>query len=232
MRVRACIFDVFGTMVDWRSGIATTVREVLGEPTVASPEEIAELWRAEYQPGMARVREGARPYTRLEILHRENLERVAERLRLALTEDEKDALNDGWSRLPPWPDTRAGLAAVRAKLPVAPCSNGSIAMMIGIARAGGLTWDAILGAEIGQSYKPEPQVYLASVAALGLEPEEVMMVAAHNDDLAAARVAGLRTGFFPRPTEHGPGQTRDLEATQDWDIVADTIADLAEALPN
>ena len=230
MSVRACIFDVFGTLVDWRGGIAATVREVLGPRDGIEPEALADAWRAEYQPGMARVREGARGYVPLDVLHLENLDRVLGRLGVGLTEAERHALNAGWSALPPWPDTAAGLAAIRAQVPVAACSNGSIAMMIGIARAGGLVWDAILGAEIARTYKPEPKVYRAAAEALGLPPAQVMMVAAHNDDLHAARAAGLATGFFPRRTEHGPGQATDLAAEADWDIVAPDIAGLARAL--
>lgn len=231
MSVRACIFDVFGTLVDWRGGIAATVREVLGAREIEiSPASFADRWRAEYQPGMARVRDGARGYVPLEVLHLENLRRVVADAGIDLSDAEAEALNDGWSRLPAWPDTRAALAAIRVKMPVAPCSNGSIAMMTGIARHNGMVWDAILGAEIARNYKPQAEVYVASARALGLEPRQVMMVAAHNDDLAAARTAGLATGFFPRATEHGTDQRTDLEATGDWDIVVPDIATLAARL--
>ncbi|WP_316013824.1 haloacid dehalogenase type II [Roseobacter sp. HKCCA0434] len=229
MTPRACLFDVFGTLTDWRSGIAKAVEDVLGW-RVADPHRFADLWRAEYQPGMERVRAGGRDYASLDVLHLENLDRVLEAEHVVAEEQERHALNAAWSALPAWPDTGDVLAQIRRAVPCAPCSNGSIAMMIGIARANGLVWDAILGAELARNYKPQPEVYRASAAALGLEPGEVMMVAAHNDDLAAAREAGLMTGFFPRPTEHGPGQTRDLEPTDDWDIAEPDLATLASRI--
>ncbi|HEU0221275.1 MAG TPA: HAD-IA family hydrolase, partial [Paracoccaceae bacterium] len=135
-----------------------------------------------------------------------------------------------WERLPPWPDVPPGLARLRSRFLLAPCSNGSIALMARLARFAGLSWDCILGADIARSYKPNPLVYLASCAALRLPPARVMMVAAHNGDLEAARAAGLRTGFFPRPAEHGTGQTTDLAPSQPWHVVASDLLDLAGKL--
>ncbi|MGB0497332.1 MAG: haloacid dehalogenase type II [Rubricella sp.] len=230
--VRACIFDVFGSLVDWRSSVARHVGAVFAEEGIAGdPVAIAVDWRAEYQPGMERVRSGARGYVPLEVLHLENLGHVLERHGLEhLGADVRKRLNLAWERLDPWPDIPGGLIAVREKALVAPCSNGSTAMMARLARHGGLHWDAICGADVARDYKPKPEVYLASARILGLEPGEVMMVAAHNDDLFAAREAGLRTGFFPRRTEHGPDQAIDLEAEGDWDIVAADLPDLARQL--
>ena len=139
-------------------------------------------------------------------------------------------MNRAWEKLPPWPDAIAGLTKLKARYAIAPCSNGSIALMTWLAKYGGLPWDVILGAEFAKAYKPRPEVYLASAAALGLAPSEVMMVAAHNGDLAAARGQGLKTAFLPRLREHGPGQTSDLAPSSDWDVVASDLQDLARKL--
>ncbi|MEL6575921.1 MAG: haloacid dehalogenase type II [Pseudomonadota bacterium] len=234
MTIKAAIFDVFGTCVDWRRGVAEAIAPTFSEKGVAfDPYTFADAWRDEYQPGMETVRSAGRPYTALDVLHRENLDRAltATGLEGVFTDSEKDTLNHAWEKLPGWTDVPEGLAAIRAKLLVAPCSNGSIALMSRLARFAGLEWDAILGADVARNYKPEPVVYTASAAAFGLAPQEVLMVAAHNGDLAAARETGLRTAFIPRPTEHGPGQTKDLEPTSDWDFVAADFHALAEQLP-
>lgn len=219
---RAFIFDVFGTCVDWRNSVARKVGHVLPQVDALA---FADAWRAEYQPAMERIRSGGRGYVKLDDLHRENLEIVLENFGVSV--DDVAALNRAWEELDPWPDVVAGLEALRAKGLIAPCSNGSIAMMSRLARWGALPWDAIVGADIAQDYKPKEQVYLASAAALGLPPERVTMVAAHNDDLHAAAAAGLGTAFVARPTEHGAGQTKDLVPTGDWDVVAQDFVDLA-----
>ncbi|GMG82510.1 haloacid dehalogenase type II [Paralimibaculum aggregatum] len=233
MTIEAAIFDVFGTVVDWRRGVAEAVAPAFAARGIAlAPERFADAWRAEYQPGMAPIRAGTRGYTPLDVLHRENLDRALVACGLGEIFDgpERDALNTAWEKLPPWPDSVPGIAAMRRRLLVAPCSNGSIALMARLARFGGLEWDAILGAEIAQTYKPEPEVYLRAAAALRLPPGQVVMVAAHNDDLAAARAAGLATAFVPRPAEHGPGQRSDLAPEADWDFVAPEMTALAERL--
>jgi 2-haloacid dehalogenase len=230
MRPKALIFDVFGTCVDWRSG----VKNAVGQAVAARGCDIdslafADAWRAQYQPAMQKIRSGERPYTDLDILHRENLDIVLEEFGASGNFDEKDrtALNRAWEQLPPWPDTVPGLARLKEAFIIAPCSNGSIALMTRLAKFGRLPWDCILGAGVARAYKPDPQAYLRSCAELRLDPGEVMMVAAHNDDLTAARDCGLMTCFFPRPAEHGPGQTTDLAASDNWDIVANDIGDLA-----
>ncbi|MEO1000733.1 MAG: haloacid dehalogenase type II [Pseudomonadota bacterium] len=233
MPVRALIFDVFGTLVDWRTGVARQVSAAFAEKGIAvDASRFATHWRAEYDPGMAPIREGLRGYTPLDELHRENLERVltAEGHAARFTAEEVTALARAWEALPPWPEVPEALARLRAGYLVAPCSNGSIALMARLARFAGFGWDAILGAEIARDYKPNLAVYRASAAALRLPPGEVMMVAAHNNDLAAAREAGLATAFFPRPEEHGPGQTTDLTPDAPWDIVATDLSDLADRL--
>ncbi|MEM8787447.1 MAG: haloacid dehalogenase type II [Pseudomonadota bacterium] len=221
----ALIFDVFGTCVDWRNSIA---REVAAAGLAVDPLAFADAWRAAYQPAMAPIREGRRGYTALDVLHRENLDRVA--AEFGVTPADPAALARAWERLDPWPDVPGGLARLKALVPIAPCSNGSIALMTHLARYGGLPWDCILGAELAHDYKPKPEVYRASAAALRVAPEAVMMVAAHNDDLRAAQAAGLRTAFVPRPTEHGPGQAKDLAPDGDWTMVAADFDDLATQL--
>jgi len=221
--IQALIFDVFGTCVDWRNSVAREVAQALpGIDALA----FATAWRAEYDPAMARVRDGGRGYVPLDDLHLENLHRVAARFGVTAP----DSLNAAWERLDPWPDVVPGLAALRKTHIVAPCSNGSIALMTRLARYAGLPWDCILGADLAQDYKPKPAVYLAACAALRLPPEQVMMVAAHNADLAAARAAGLSTAFVPRPSEHGPGQTVDLAPQAEWDLTAPDFPSLAESL--
>lgn len=220
---KAFIFDVFGTCVDWRTSVARDVRTALPEVDALV---FADAWRGEYQPAMERIRVGGRGYVPLDALHRENLDRVLKRFGATCADPE--ALNRAWERLDPWPDVVRGLQELRDKALIAPCSNGSLGMMARLARWGGLPWDAIVGADIARDYKPKPEVYLRSAAALGLAPGAVTMVAAHNEDLVAARAAGLCTAFVARPTEHGDGQLADLEPTSDWDIVAEDFIDLAK----
>lgn len=230
MRIEAALFDVFGTVVDWRRGVAKAVRPVLEAEGIAlAPEALADAWRAEYEPGMAPIRDGARGYVALDLLHRENLDRALARLGLGARIDRptREGMTAAWERLPAWPDAVPGIAAMRAERIVAPCSNGSTRLMVRLARFAGLSWDCVLGAEIARSYKPDPAVYLASAAALGLAPQQVAMVAAHNADLAAARALGFRTAFVPRPEEHGAGQRTDLAPEGEWDWVAPDLEALA-----
>ena len=232
-RFGAAIFDVFGTVVDWRSGVAAEVAKAYAAKGEAVDETaFADEWRGEYQPAMERIRSGNRGYVALDILHRENLEIVLQRRDQTglFSEDELADLNHAWEKLPPWPDAPQGLEDLKKVMPVAPCSNGSIALMTRLARFGGLSWDCIVGAEIAQGYKPDPKVYLHSAAALGLAPEDVVMVATHNSDLAAARQAGLATAYFPRPDEFGPGVKTDLAPAEAWDVIADDMIDLARKL--
>jgi 2-haloacid dehalogenase len=223
--VRALLFDVFGTCVDWRTSVAREAA-ALGLPG----ERVADAWRARYQPQMETVRRGEREWVVLDVLHREALDDVLDDLGLELGERERDALTLAWHRLDPWPDTVAGLTRLKERFIIAPCSNGHIAQSVHLARHAGLPWDAILGAEIARAYKPDPRVYEAAVAALGLEPGDAMMVAAHNGDLHAAAACGLRTAFVVRPLEHGPGQQTDLHAEGDVDVEAGDLLALADAL--
>jgi 2-haloacid dehalogenase len=222
--MRALIFDVFGTCVDWRTSLEwEATRWQL-------PEGFADAWRAQYQPQLETVRSGKRPWVNLDVLHRIGLNQVLKDLEVELPENDKQELVKAWHRLDPWPDTVAGLTMLKATYIVAACSNGHIAQSVNLAKHAKLPWDAILGAEIAHAYKPDPSVYVKSVDALGLRPGEVCMVAAHNGDLKAAQAQGLMTAFVPRPSEHGPQQTTDLEPEGDYDFVAPDFLSLAELL--
>ena len=215
MNVGACIFDVFGTTVDWRSSVAREAGAFFKSKSIGNvdPMEFAVEWRKLYQPSMEEVRSGRRPFTILDQLHRESLEELLSKYGISgLTGEEIDYLNRAWHRLDPWPDVVEGLTRLKKKLIIAPCSNGNIALMVNLARRAGLPWDCVLGAETARAYKPMPEAYLTSCRQLGLPPARVMMVAAHNGDLKAAKAQGLATAFVPRPAEHGPGQKTDLAA--------------------
>jgi 2-haloacid dehalogenase len=230
--VAALIFDVFGTLVDWRSGVAREVERVLGARGMAVDAlGFADAWRAQYQPAMERIRAGGEPYRPLDLLHRANLDRVLDDLGLAArVDDEARAdLNLAWHRLDAWPDVTAALDALRRRYRLAPCSNGNIALMVDLGRRNGWSWDAVLGADVARDYKPKAVVYQASAAALGCEPGNVLMVAAHSDDLAAAARAGLRTAFIARPDEKGKGRGESAPRVP-VDIAAADLADLASRL--
>jgi 2-haloacid dehalogenase len=234
-RVRALVFDVFGTVVDWRSGVVREAAPFLARHGAANadPAAFAEAWRNRYDPAMAAVRSGRRPFERLDVLHRENLDAILPEFGIDFARvpaAELDELNLAWHRLDPWPDAVPGLTRLKRRFIVAPLSNGNVILMVDMAKRAGLPWDAILGAELAQAYKPAPEAYLRTLDILAMRPDEVCMVAAHNSDLAAARACGLATAFVPRPTEHGPGQTKDLRAEQDWDVVARDFGELAEKL--
>ena len=230
--VRALIFDVFGTLVDWRTSIAREAQALLSPLGIATDwGAFADAWRAQYQPAMDEVRSGKLPFSKLDVLHRRNLDVVLTNLGLADRVDEtiRVHLNLAWHRLDAWPDVTPGLARLRAGYRLAPCSNGNISLMVDLARRNGLRWDAILGAELARDYKPKPAVYLAAAEAFDLPPAAVMMVAAHSSDLAAAASCGLRTAFIARPDEHGPGRG-ETAARGPVDISAASITDLADRL--
>jgi len=230
--VKALTFDVFGTVVDWRSGIIEEGRAVGRRKGIeADWQAFADAWRGRYQPSMSRVRDGKAPWTNLDGLHRASLDALLEEFGIGeLDEQERDAMNRAWHRLPPWPDSVAGLTRLRKKYILATLSNGNVALLVNMARNAGLPWDAILGVEVARHYKPQPQAYLVTAELLGLAPHDCMMVAAHNGDLVAAAALGFRTAFVPRPTEHGPDQQTDLEAEHDFDIVGESFIDLAKQL--
>jgi 2-haloacid dehalogenase len=235
MELSALLFDVFGTVVDWREGVARETAAFLARHGRADvdPHALADAWRDRYQPAMEECRSGRRPFTRLDVLHRENLEAVLRDLGFELSRidaREIEDLNRAWHRLDPWPDAVDGLTRLKKRYTIAPLSNGNVALLLNMAKRAGLPWDAILGAEVAGAYKPRPEAYLRTADILGLEPEALCMVAAHNGDLAAARACGLRTAFVLRPREHGPAQTTDLAPTGPWDYVSADFGELASQL--
>lgn len=231
--VKAILFDVFGTVVDWRGGVIRE-GERLGEKKGLSVdwEAFADAWRGEYAPSMDRVRTGELPWTRLDELHRESLERLLQRFGAAgLSEAEKSELNRAWHRLDPWPDSVPGLSRLRERYVIAPLSNGNVSLLVEMAKRGGLPWDAILSAELARRYKPDPEAYLYSAALLGLPPGETMMAAAHPDDLRAAAALGLRTAYIHRPLEWGPrAAPPEMPDEAEFDLVTQSIEELAERM--
>ncbi|OBF19141.1 haloacid dehalogenase, type II [Mycobacterium kubicae] len=234
LTVRAILFDTFGTVVDWRSGIAQAVREFAQQHDLSvDPLAFAADWRMRYQPAMEAVRSGRRDFASLDVLHRENLEASLSDLGMRPAEfpdDELRALARSWRWLPPWPDSVDGISAMKRHVIVGPLSNGNTGLLVEMAKHAGLPWDVVLGSDISRAYKPDPQAYLAPARLLDLAPGEVMLMAAHNRDLAAAQKAGLATGFVARPQEHGPGQTSDLEPSGRWDVSGHSIGELATLL--
>jgi 2-haloacid dehalogenase len=213
MDIRACLFDVFGTVVDWRTSVSRDLAAFAQKKGLRGVDwlEFAVEWRKLYQPSMDEVRSGRRAFTLLDTLHRESLDKLVARFALkGLSEADLDHMNRAWHRLDPWPDAVEGLLLLKNRFVIAPCSNGNIALMVNLAKRAGLPWDCILGAETARAYKPMPDAYLRSCAQLGLAPAQACMVAAHNSDLKAAKAQGMKTAFVARPTEHGPGQTADL----------------------
>ncbi|WP_414695294.1 haloacid dehalogenase type II [Phenylobacterium sp.] len=229
---KALVFDVFGTVVDWRTSVAAAVRAfAVRHGLRLDPERFADAWRAGYLPAMQRVRSGELPWTKLDRLHRLILDQVLADFGVGgVPEPELAELNRAWRRLTPWPDAVPGLTRLRRGFTIAPLSNGNISLMIDLARFAGLPWDCILGAELVRHYKPDPEVYLGAAAFLDLAPAEVMMVAAHLGDLQAAKAVGLSTAFVARPLEYGPAGGADLEADRFVDLTASDFVDLAAQL--
>ena len=228
MAVRALVFDVFGTLVDWRSSIAAQAQSSL-EPLGLSTDWLAfaDDWRNEYQPAMEKVRSGQRGFCKLDVLHRDNLDIVLGRLGWhQVDEATRQHLNLAWHRLQAWPDVAEALKLLRQQFLLAPCSNGHIALMANLARHNHWHWDAVLGAEIAQDYKPQAIVYQAAARAFDLNLDDTMMVAAHSSDLEAAAQAGLKTAFIARPDEYGPG-LGESQAQTKVDFEASNLLDLA-----
>ena len=230
--LKAVTFDVFGTVVDWRTSIAREVESLAVKKKFAvDGQRFADAWRELYQPSMTKVRDGKVPWTVLDDLHRTNLLQVLETFGIdQLSEEEIEHLNRAWHRLDPWPDAVAGLQRLKQHYIIGTLSNGNVALIVNMAKFSELPWDVVLGAEIARHYKPQPEAYLRSAEILGLEPKECMLVAAHNGDLAAAGRCGFQTAFVPRPTEYGSEQTTDLAAEYDCDLVAGDFIELAQIL--
>jgi len=230
--VKAIVFDTFGTVVDWRQSIIDDLGVWGAAQGIACDwARLADLWRGRYQPQMDRVRTGEIAWTAIDTLHREALLQLLPQVGLSdLSPAQVEHVNRVWHRLHGWPDTVAGLARLKRRFIIGPLSNGNIALLVNLAKHAGLPWDVIFSAEHFGHYKPHPATYLGVCQQLDLAPQEVMLCAAHNDDLAAARAQGLRTAFIARPTEYGPGQTTDLAAEQNWDVIAADLNALADRL--
>ena len=232
MDVKALTFDVFGTVVDWRGGIAREIAALgAARGFGLDPNAFALAWRARYQPALERVRGGARGFVKLDLMHRENLDQVLAEFGLDhLEEAARAALNLAWHRLDPWPDVVAGLRRLKRGYILATLSNGNVALMVDMAKRAGLPWDAILGAEVVRHDKPQPEAYLKTADLLGLAPADCLMVAAHRNDLEAAAACGLRTAYVHRPTEYHDDSGEPLPAPDAFDIVANDFLELAERL--
>ena len=230
--VEAMTFDVFGTVVDWRTSITQEGSAVGRRHGIeADWSTFADDWRGGYGPAMQRVRSGELGWTKIDDLHRIILDDLVPKYGLeALSEAELVELNRAWHRLVPWPDTVEGLTRLRKGYTLATLSNGNVGLLVNMAKNAGLPWDAVLSAELAQQYKPDPEVYLKAADLLGLQPEQVMMVAAHKGDLRASAEVGFRTGYVPRPTEFAPDVERDLTPDPDFDLVASNFNDMASQL--
>lgn len=228
-------FDVFGTVVDWRTSVIRESAAYLAqiEDADVDPAAFSDAWRFRYIDVMRAFRESGRGFVTLDVLHREMLEQTLHAFDIDPAAIDDDLLSEwvrAWHRLDPWPDAVAGLTRLKARFPVVTLSNGNIALMMAMARRAGLPWDAILGAEVTRAYKPDPQAYLGTAAILGVAPEEMCLVAAHHSDLAAARACGFLTAYVDRPKEYGGARAPDADAAQDWNWMTDSLTGLAERL--
>ena len=227
--VKALVFDVFGTVVDWRSSIIAEGRDWNRRKNwTVDWARFADRWRAGYAPSMNKVRTGQLAWKKLDELHRMVLDDLLLEFSLSgVSESKKDQLNRVWHRLYPWPDSVAGLTRLKKKYIIAPLSNGNVSLLTNMAKHAGLPWDTVLSAELARHYKPDPEAYLTAADLLGCAPAELMLVAAHRGDLDAARRTGLKTAFVPRPHEFGPQGKADTAQPSDYDVVARDFPDLA-----
>ncbi len=230
--VKALVFDVFGTVVDWHGSVAREVRALAKEKGLrVNAVKFAKAWRAGYRPAMDRVLRGEAPFEKIDVIHRAILEDVLKQFKVTtLTEEEKAHLNLVWHRLKPWPDTMRGLKRLKSKHIIATLSNGNTSLLVNMAKHAGLPWDTVFSSDTFKLFKPDPGMYLGAAGALDLRPEEVMMVAAHKPDLRAAAKCGLKTAFVKRPLEHGHGGTPDLASEAEFTVNADSFIDLADQL--
>jgi 2-haloacid dehalogenase len=231
--VKALLFDVFGTVVDWRTSLIDNFTK-WGNAKGIEGDWVALVdgWRGAYKPSMDEVRKHPdRGFVILDDLQRKSVEPLAAKLGITgLTSADFDYLTRGWHSLEPWPDSVSGLTRLKKNFIISPLSNGNVALLTNMAKHAGLPWDLILSAEIFKHYKTDPETYLGAAKILNLRPEQVMLVAAHNNDLAAAKAVGLKTAFVPRPTEYGPLQNRDFGPEGEWDFVVKDLNDLADKL--
>jgi 2-haloacid dehalogenase len=230
--VKALVFDVFGTVVDWHGSVAREVRALAKARGLrVNAVKFAKAWRAGYRPAMDRVLRGEAPFQTIDVIHRAILEDILKQFKVTtLTEEEKAHLNLVWHRLKPWPDTVRGLKRLKSKFIIATLSNGNTSLLVNMAKHAGLPWDTVFSSDTFKLFKPDPGMYLGAAGALDLEPAQVMMVAAHKPDLRAAAKCGLKTAFVKRPLEHGRGGTPDLASEPDFTVNADSFIDLADQL--
>ena len=230
--IKALVFDVFGTVVDWHGSVAREVRGLAREKGLrVNAVKFAKAWRAGYRPAMDRVLRGETPFQKIDVIHRAILEDVLKQFKVAtLAEEEKAHLNLVWHRLKPWPDTVRGLKRLKSKFVIATLSNGNTSLLVNMAKHGGLPWDCVFSSDTFNLFKPDPGMYLGAADRLDLKPQEVMMVAAHKHDLRAAAKCGLKTAFVKRPLEHGRGGTPDLASEPDFTVNAESFLDLAGQL--
>jgi len=230
--VEVLLFDVFGTVVDWRTSLGRWLHRFGRERRLeADWAALVDDWRAAYEPSMARVRQGERPYVTLDVLHRESLDSLLASYGLgSMLESDRGEMAHAWRWLDPWPDTVAGLTRLKHKYVIGTLSNGGLGLLVDMAKYAGLPWDAVLSADLFERYKPDPAVYLGAAELLARPTSALMLVAAHNYDLAAARSHGYRTAFVARPTEYGPRQRKDFGPEDAWDYVASSLEELAEKL--
>jgi 2-haloacid dehalogenase len=230
--IKAIVCDTFGTVMNWRASIIADFRAFGQRRAIdINWEAFVDEWKTAYRPGMDAVRRGKWPWTRVDGIYRLQLDELLPKYGInRLSEDEKVHLNRVWHRLEPWPDAVVGLTRLKQQYVISPLSNSDFDCLVNMAKHAGLPWDVILCAEIFRHYKPDPEVYRGAIALLDLKPQEVMLVAAHNYDLRAARSHGMRTGFILRPTEYGPHQTTDLQAEEEWDVIVTDFGALAAAL--
>jgi 2-haloacid dehalogenase len=230
--VKALTFDVFGTVVDWRTSVIRQGEELGARLGIELDwGDFVDRWRYEgYMGGTQRVRKGELPFMTTDELHRLKLDSLLAEHNISLSPAETDDFNRAWHRLDPWPDSVAGLGRLKQKYVISTLSNGNVALLVNMAKSAGLPWDCVLGADATRAFKPEPDCYLAGVRFLGLEPGQVMMVAAHQADLKAAQAVGLKAAFVPRPTEAGPNRNVDLTPDPAFDVVAESFLDLADKL--
>ncbi len=230
--VKALVFDVFGTVVDWHGSIAREVRGLAKAKGLrVNAVKFARAWRGGYRPAMDRVRRGEAPFEKIDVIHRAILEDVLRQFRITtLTEEEKTHLNLAWHRLKPWPDSPRGLKRLKSKFIIATLSNGNTGLLVNMAKHGGLPWDCVFSSDTFNHFKPDPEMYLGAADRLDLQPEQVMMVAAHKHDLRAAATHGLKTAFIKRPHEYGRNNNPDLASEADFTINAESFLDLADQL--
>ena len=231
--VKAVIFDTYGTVVDWRSSIATevnTMAKAIGI-NIFDGDSFADAWRAGYEPKMKEVRDGLRSWTTNDVLHRERLDEIIPLFGLNdLDDNQRIKLNQSWHRLSPWSDSIPGITRLKSKYIVSTFSNGSYRLLINMAKNSGIPWDSILCSDVFHAFKPSKKCYLGAIDLLGGEPETIMLCAAHNYDLSRGRKFGMQTAYVDRPLESGPNKTHDLKAEQNWDIITTSIEGVADQL--